>query len=140
MKINIEVIPHNEQRYDTAGDYWTDKAGTLQVRISRMRVVYVWLVLLHELVEIFLCQMQGVKFSAIDKFDIKYENDRGRGLHSNTDEPGDDRAAPYGRQHCMATALERMLCAYLDVAWRDYEDACNALEYDRGREMICAVE
>ena len=144
MKINVETIPHHKQRYDTCGDYWTDKNGTLQVRISnffgKFGAIYTWLVLLHEMTEIALCLVQRVPFSAIDKFDMKYERDRGFGIHGATDEPGDDREAPYGRQHCLATAVERMICAYLGVAWKDYENAVYALDYSRHHEPICAVE
>jgi hypothetical protein len=27
MKINIETIPHSDQRYPTVGDYWDDENG-----------------------------------------------------------------------------------------------------------------
>jgi hypothetical protein len=33
MRINIEVIPHEQQRYPTVGDYWMED-GVQQVRIS----------------------------------------------------------------------------------------------------------
>ena len=38
MKINIETIPHGDQRYPTVGDYWDDSDGVVQVRVSEQRV------------------------------------------------------------------------------------------------------
>ena len=138
MRINIQSIPHHKQRYDTCGDYWTDKCGVLQVRVSNMcNWKYGWIVLLHELVEIFLCKVQGVSFEDIDKFDFKYVP------KSATDEPGDNREAPYARQHCMAMAVDRMLCAYTGIFWLDYEESFLHPESGpevKNREMIYAVE
>ena len=31
MKMKIESIPHDEQRYPTVGDYWVDEHGVEQV-------------------------------------------------------------------------------------------------------------
>ncbi|SRR6266851_8202216 len=80
--ITIKVIPDSKQRYETSGDYWIDKRGTIQVRISKSKN---WrheaLVLIHELTEMFLCIDRGVSFKAVDRFDMEFE---GAG------EPGDD--------------------------------------------------
>jgi hypothetical protein len=35
--ITIKVIPDSKQRYETSGDYWIDKRGTIQVRISKSK-------------------------------------------------------------------------------------------------------
>jgi hypothetical protein len=52
--ITIKVIPDSKQRHETAGDYWIDKRGTIQVRISKSKNCrYEALVLIHEL---FLCK------------------------------------------------------------------------------------
>ena len=44
----------------------------------------------------------------------------------NLDEPGDCPDAPYKRQHCVATGVERIMAAMLGVDWKAYEDDCNA--------------
>ena len=46
---------------------------------------------------------------------------------SDDDEPGDDPTAPYHREHCFATAVERMLIAALGVSWADYDQAVESL-------------
>jgi hypothetical protein len=47
---------------------------------------------------------------------------------TNDDEPGDDIKAPYRKQHCIATGVERMLVASLDMSWKEYEDAIRTLD------------
>ena len=111
--ITVKVIPHSKQRYDTSGDYWIDKRGTIQVRISKSRNRrHEALLLIHELTEMFLCMDRRVSFKAIDRFDMRFE---GEG------EPGDDPKAPYYSQHRFATRVERLLAKELQVNWRAYE-------------------
>src|SRR5713101_7810446 len=111
--ITIKVIPDSKQRYETSGDYWIDKRGTIQVRISKSRN---WrheaLLLMHELVAMFLCLDRGVSFEVIDRFDMAFRGDG---------EPGDDPKAPYHREHRWASRLERMFAAELGVDWGKYE-------------------
>lgn len=125
MKITIVTIPHDMQRYPTVGDWLFDKKGDLTIRVSGLGD---WrkeaLIAVHELVEVLICKHDGVSQKAVDKFDIAFEKARKPG---NEDEPGDDNKAPYRRQHCIATAVERLLAAELDVPWNDYADAIEAL-------------
>lgn len=121
----IQVLPHHNQRYDTVGDYYRDEYGELIVRVSDMgNDKLVWLVAIHELIEVLICEHDGVKEKDITKFDIAFEKARKPG---NTDEPGDDEKAPYRKQHLIATAVEKLLCAELGVSWKAYDDAVNAL-------------
>lgn len=127
MKLVIETIPHDQHRYETVGDYWRDPDGTIQIRVSDMgNWNYEFLVALHELVELVLVEARGIPFSAIDAFDKKFESERAAGKHG-TDEPGDDPRAPYRDEHCMATGIERAICAALRIDWKKYEEAINAL-------------
>ena len=131
MKINFQVIPHAEQRYDTCGDYWQD-GGTLQFRVSRLSSrKYEWLVFLHELIEYALCAFADIKPADIDAFDMAYEKGRQTGLAPCgcpiQSEPGFDSHAPYRRQHFMADIAERT-CAYaMGVNWIEYEQEIDAL-------------
>ena len=130
-EINIKIIPHDEQRYDTTGDYWIDKGGILQIRVSNFEDNrHALLVALHELVEVFLTENNGVLETDIYNFDIDFEKKR---ITGNIDEPGDDPKAPYKVEHCIATGIERIICAILKCDWKPYEDACNK---DRG--SICS--
>ena len=127
-KIEISVIPHKKQRYETVGDWFYDKDETLHIRVSDMGD---WkkemLVAVHELVEVILCKANGVTQGVVDDFDNLYEEEREKGNPLFQGEPGDDDKAPYGVEHCFATAVERMLCAALDVSWGDYDKKVNEL-------------
>ena len=125
MRINIETVPHEQQRYPTVGDYWSED-GIEQVRISQMiDWRYELLVTVHELVEMAITKHRGVPEEAITAFDVAFESDRERGLAVG--EPGDQRDAPYRREHFFATNIERLLSAELEVDWFEYEEYVNAL-------------
>lgn len=130
MKIVIETIPHSQQRYNTVGDWYTSKTGgTVRIFVSIMDTggwKYAFLVGVHELVEAFLCLHDGVAEESVTLFDKQYVN------HSS--EPGDDPQAPYQKQHCLATGIERILAALLGVKWAEYEEALEKLIIKREEE------
>lgn len=120
MNVKIEVIPHKKQRYPTVGDWYFEK-GNLVIRVSGMgNWRYEMLVAIHELAEVLMCKHDGISQKSVDKFDIAFENNRNP---LNEDEPGDDPKAPYRKQHCIATGIERVLAAELGVSWNKYADA-----------------
>ena len=125
MKIIIETIPHQEQRYTTVGDWFYEVDGTLHIKVSELsdkrREV---LIAVHELVEVLLCEQAGIGQLAVDEFDKHYEANR---APDNFDEPGDDPTAPYVRQHCLATSVERLMAAEMGVNWKEYEEELDKL-------------
>jgi hypothetical protein len=125
LPISIKTIPHSEQRYATCGDWYYDEEKTLCIRVSRMNDSrYEFLVALHELVEVKLCEWCGITQKAVDDFDMEYERLRPDGDES---EPGDSPSAPYKIQHCIATGVERLVAAMMNVDWNSYEAEINAL-------------
>ena len=121
MKIIIETIPGNMQRYKTPGDWFRDKDGTLHIKVSCMgNQDYEVLVAIHELVETLLCEHRGIKEEDIADFDIKFEENRKEG---NEDEPGDDDAAMYRAEHLFATGIEKLMASELGVNWNAYSKA-----------------
>jgi len=125
MKVTIETIPHGEHRYATVGDWFFDPDGNLTIRVSKLSD---WrremLIAVHELVEVLICKHRGISQESVDRFDKEFEATR---HPDNEDEPGDDPAAPYVKEHCIATAVERLLCAELGVSWKEYEAELNSL-------------
>lgn len=124
-RIIIEVIPHDQHRYTTVGDWFTNENGELVIRVSELsdwRREY--LVAIHELVEVMQCRNDDVTEKQVDDFDISFENHR---KPDNESEPGDDPRAPYRKQHCLATGVERIAAAALDVVWKEYEAELCAL-------------
>lgn len=129
MKITIETIPHETQRYATVGDWYYDKDETLCIKVSALsdwrREV---LVAIHELVEVVLCKHNGVSTELVDEFDIQFEKAR---IEGDESEPGDDPKAPYRKEHCVATGVERILAAELGVDWKPYEqELCSLPEIE----------
>ncbi len=125
MRIHVETIPHENQRYPTVGDYW-DEDGTEQVRISQMKDWrYEILVTVHELVEMAIAKHRRIPEEAITAFDIAFEQARESGFVQG--EPGDQPNAPYRREHVFATNIERLFAAELDVDWHEYDEYVNRL-------------
>jgi len=128
--VDVRVIPANQQRYPTAGDWWFDSQGW-HFRISKQPDKrYEWLVFVHEFTEAGLCRVVGVSQAQADAFDMAYEQRRrgepvaipGKTDDVLLDEPGDDPAAPYHYEHVIATVVERAAAVVLFVRWSTYND------------------
>jgi hypothetical protein len=125
MRIEVQTIPHEAQRYPTVGDYWEENE-VVQVRVSEMQDWrYVILVAVHEIVESMLTRYRGITEEAIGDFDMAFERKREEGLVRG--EPGDAPDSPYRREHFFATSLERLLAAELGVDWALYETHVDSL-------------
>jgi len=125
MKIVIKTIPHDQHRYETVGDYYTDCDGTKNIVVSDMgNEDYALLVALHELIEQTLTEKRGIKEEDITAFDEEYEKNRKEGDES---EPGDDVNAPYKKEHFFSTNVERLMAAELGVDWKEYDKTVMSL-------------
>jgi len=130
LRMHIETIPHDNQRYPTVGDYWLDETGVEQIRVSEMMDWrYEVLVAVHELVEMALTRHRGIAEGAITEFDIKFEQDKEKGLVVG--EAGDNVNAPYQKEHFFATNLERLLAGELDVNWSEYDRYVDAARFKK---------
>jgi hypothetical protein len=122
MRIEIQTIAHEAQRYDTAGDWWIDEAGTWQIRVSSMRsFAFEFLVALHELIEMALCWHRNILDDEVTEFDTHWKPFPG------CTEPGDDMAAPYYHEHQYASGVERLTASELNVNWVEYCRVVDAL-------------
>ncbi len=120
--IHYQVIPHNKQRYNTVGDYWEDKEA-VNFRVSSLKnAKYEVLVFIHELIEYLLVKVAKISIKDIDNFDINYKD------YSFYNEPGDNPAAPYHRQHVTATIIERIVSSFIGVNWKDYNECLDRVE------------
>ena len=119
----MEVIPHERQRYETLGDYWTDPDGTLQFRVSDLGDWrYNFSVLLHEFVEYHLLMHKGITESEVLAFDLAVDPQS-----KYADDPGFDPKAPYHWQHVFADTVERLVSVPLEFEISDLEDAAGKL-------------
>ena len=119
LNIEIKTIPQKEQRYETVGDYWNEGEKDF-FRISDCgNRKYEAMLAIHELIEKFLCESDGVTNKQIDDFDFNYKGDG---------EPGDDKDAPYRKQHLFATGVEKLLCSYFGIDWKTYDSFLENIE------------
>ena len=119
----VHIIPHNLQRYDTAGDYWEQyKGDEWHFRISKMNH---WtdemLCLIHELTEKILCYKKGLTDKEIDDFDT--------GPGAELSDPGMSPKAPYHKEHMAGMHVERYLCKKLGLSWKKHDSSYGRLKY-----------
>lgn len=123
-KVSITVIPHDQQRYNTVGDYQTINGDT-EIRVSEMGNPSEELAIgLHELVESHLCKLAGISDEQIDMFDLWYEENCEEGWPA---EPGDHPDCPYYKQHQFASIVERMFIRESGVNWNEYDNRITAM-------------
>lgn len=146
MQVNIKVIPHSQQRYNTVGDWWFDPGGNddgdelLEIRVSQMGDWrYEQAVALHEQYEALLCYNDGINGSVVDKFDEKFEREN-KVLPPGIEEPGDHPEAPYYRQHAKALAVEHMFLADTDVVRYLYNEAMDELYRPKDTGIITGCD
>jgi hypothetical protein len=115
-RIEIRFIPHKDHRYPTVGDYFeSGEIGNVIINVSKMRDKrYEFLVAIHELVEMCLCDVAGIPFDEIDRFDKS-------AIGQQSEDPGMEPLAPYRRQHAIAMAIEMLLATEMNVEWLKYE-------------------
>ena len=159
-EVHFFTIPHNDQRYDTIGD-WIVEGVRLTLygsELGNWRMTYCAFV--HEAVEAALCDEDGIDQSEITQFDELYEERRqyvlglpgpvqepaifGDELHwkfhcncipTLGSEPGEDRHAPYRLQHAFADGIERLFANALGVVWSEYQEKVENLVYAPTREV-----
>ena len=85
---------------------------------------YEFLVAVHELIEAWLVRKRGISEERITEFDIAFEKAR---PEDDLSEPGDEPDAPYQNEHCIATGVERILCAAMGIPWKEYDETVGNL-------------
>jgi hypothetical protein len=117
--IKLEIVePGTHRAGITGADWFYDEAGELHIKVSRMSDWrYTVTLLTHELVEALMCRHNGVTPKDVDEFDMPYARTHEFDLNA-----GDEPDAPYRHEHCLATAIERILAAELDIIWKSYDD------------------
>ena len=125
-RIEVNIIPHKDQRYNTVGDYYFTPDGTLVFNISDCGNDFAnELILVHEIVEEMLTRKRGITEPDIMAFDELYEQERADGLHTADDEPGWDERCPYLKEHAFAESVERLCANELSINWLDYDEMIN---------------
>jgi len=111
-----KTVEAKEMRYDTVGD-WNIKKGkdssSVDVWTADMgNVDFNFLILIHELVEAYLCLKRNISNKEVMDFDKK----------SVAEDPGHSEKAPYHEEHEFATKIEKLIAQQLKVKWDRYDD------------------
>lgn len=122
-KIIIRMIEPENHRYPTVGDWLYDaESDTLEIRVSKMADYRSEMaVAIHEFFEAVECLNKDISETTVTAFDLKFEDERADGKHKETDEPGDDKRAPYREQHIGATFVEQEVCSRTGLTWIAHE-------------------
>ena len=124
--ITVKFLDYKDMRYPTVGDYEMVEGDILEFRIAKSgNSIYDRIVLIHEMGEQLMSEFKGVTNEQIDEFDFAYEKNRPEG---NMDEPGDDPNCPVQIEHSIMTAVERILCACMNIPWKTYNDAIDNIK------------
>jgi hypothetical protein len=108
---DIQTIANHLQRYQTCGDWFTED-NVLKIRVSNMHNKdFAFLTAVHEIIEQYLCERDGVSEGAVDTWDL---------MHEGQDEPGALPGCPYRKQHMIAEAIEHTLADQMGVDWEAY--------------------
>ena len=128
LNFNLRVIPHSKQRYETVGDY-EFKNNQWDITVSSMdNPDYVFLVMIHELIELYLTQKKDILEEDISKFDIEFEKLREEYPKLiGSMECGDMTSAPYFEEHQFATKIEKLVAEGLGVDWNEYDKIVSEL-------------
>jgi hypothetical protein len=110
--IVITTCPYASMRYPTLGDLFYEH-GALRIVVATddehglpIDEQEQFLIALHELVEVKLCEARGITQVDVDRFDLAYT---GEG------EPGDEPDSPYRREHRFAMMLEHLMAHELGM-------------------------
>lgn len=120
-RIVVDFVAQEEQRYDTVGDYWVGPDNTLHFRITDFpdNPSYSRAILLHELIEKWLKDLDGVSDMDVDAWDM--------GPGEDLRDPGLDPRAPYHRHHMIADSYERRFICDAGEDWVKYESSIDGL-------------
>ena len=117
MRIVIETKKTAEMRYDTVGDWFYEERYVYELGQNvRTLVIQVdedtagmeeqFLIALHELIEVKLCELAGISQAQVDHFDMEVFPDVCQDPEA---EPGDHPSAPYRTQHRFAMLIEHLM-------------------------------
>ena len=147
--VSIVTVPHDDQRYDTVGDYEFEGA-LLRMKVSDMGDWRFGIACaMHELFEAALLVQHKIDEAQVSEFDtdyeaarqvyLKYDAEHAERLDpsgaiktyrakwacpceiDNGTEPGEDIHSPYYAEHMAADNLERIVLRELGGVWKDYQ-------------------
>lgn len=117
LVIDVRIIPHKEQRYNTCGDWQFSVIESLKEVVLHIKVSKLddWkmesLIAQHEIDEALLCLDRNIPEEVVYEFDINFEGD----------EPGAAPNSPYYKEHQFANHCESLRATAMNINWEEYE-------------------
>lgn len=109
MNILIQSVHPSLMRYGTFGDWFYEESDLIIQVSSELSEDEQFLVALHELIEVKLCEKNGITQKQVDDFDFNFKSD------DPNEEPGDHPDAPYRKQHRFAMLIEHLAANELGI-------------------------
>ena len=121
-KIELSLVTDDikEHRYRSIDDWFDPIIGKdkiihfITMTADTGNMDYNFLVLIHALVEQYLCYKHGITDEQVTGFDMQ---------NPELDDPGAELNAPYHLEHNVANTIEAELSVALGVEWKKYEEA-----------------
>lgn len=116
LKFSLLTDDIRDHRYASIDDWWDGKQWTGEMYFKAVTAdtgnrKYNFLILLHALVEQYLCFEHGIKDEEVTKFDRE---------HTHCDDPGSHIEAPYHEEHRIAEEVESLVSVQMGVDWVKY--------------------
>lgn len=126
-KYKFIVQSPRKMRYPTVGDYYKTKDGWIIVSADLDNPDYIFLIFLHEFIELYLTQRRGISEPKIKKFDEWFERKKIKGCFKQIMGPGRHPKAPYRREHIFSEKIEKLLAKELGIDRRQQGKAEDEL-------------
>jgi len=131
-KIIVEIVPLEEQRYETLGDYYYEN-DILHFKITDTgNDTYNKAILVHELVEELLTKHNGINEEDILKFDLWVADEVENGRYPVDAEPGEHPQSPYKKEHIFSENVERQIMNFLNIDFKEYDKTVISI-FDNGK-------
>jgi hypothetical protein len=130
IRFQLETDAIETHRYKSIDDWWNPREWCGEVHFKTVTAdtgnrKYNFLVLIHALIEQYLCFEKGITDEKVCEWDM---------THTHCDDPGSHEEAPYHDEHQIAEAVERMLSEKLGVDWDTYGKAIDKTLSEWGKE------
>ena len=114
--VMMRTILSKNHRYPTVGDWQVKKSKRgirfLVLASRELGFDLAFSVMVHELVEAFLCHKNGVTDEMVTEWDK---------AHLEADEPGEVEGCPYAQEHMIAKKIEFILLEYFGISEEEYD-------------------
>ena len=113
--LHATPLPPSDLPYPTAGNWEITSSGDIVASCASLPDMdeSVALVMIHELVEAFICKCNGISEESVTAFDTS---------HLELNEPGDSPEAPYHSAHFTSMQVEKMICSSIGLSWHKHEE------------------